>query len=271
VSVYPAKGDIIFKDDREGEMHAATAPYISSPSNQTYNTGLLALYVNFHGWIFGNVWFSMSYRLDGKENETVPLEDHYFGFFAQTGGHPDKNYWDGTVELPTLSNGSHCVTVYLDCTWETGDAAGSHIHKSFDSQTVHFTVLSPIALLMEKNETYNTTEIPLDFITDVNVSQIAYSLDFHSNVTISGNTTLTCLTEGTHTIIVYAKNTFGNVTNIDINDFTIAKPSSCQSSSSQTPSIPDALLLILFLSVAIAAISILLVLTKRKTKPLSTK
>ena len=245
-------------------MHAATAPYVRFPSNQTYNTGLLTLYVNFRGWIFGNVGFSMSYSLDGKENETVPLEDHYFGFFQQR-GHPDRNYWDGSVALPTLSNGSHCLTVYLECTWETGDSAGSHFNKSFDSETVHFAVLSPIALLMEKNQTYNTTEIPLDYHINGATSQIAYSLDFHANVTVTGNTTLTGLTEGTHTIIVYANDTLENVTNIDINTFTIAKPSFSQSTS-PAPPIPDALLLVLFLSVALVAISILLFLRKRKIR-----
>lgn len=174
VGIYAAKGNIVLNNAGGTMYPAATGPYVRFPSNKTYDSGLQTLHLDFHYSIIGNVNFSASYSLDGKENETVPLEDHYFGFFQQR-GHPDRNYWDGSVALPTLSNGSHCLTVYLECTWETGDSAGSHFNKSFDSETVHFAVLSPIALLREKNQTYNTTEIPLDYHINGTTSQIAYS------------------------------------------------------------------------------------------------
>ena len=51
-----ARGDIIFKNDG-AELIAAYAPYISSPSNQTYDSGWLTLYVNFKGLILGMFGF----------------------------------------------------------------------------------------------------------------------------------------------------------------------------------------------------------------------
>ena len=261
VGIYPAKGDIVFNNDSRYKLVVARAPYISFPSNQTYDSGLLTLYVNFQSFNVGGITHAMSYSLDGKENETVALTEHYYFSILH---HSPPNYCDGSVALPVLANGSHCITVYLECTHEV-ELGSNHTlchDKLFESQTVYFAVLSPIALLMEKNQTYNTTEIPLDFIVDRAPSQVAYSLDFHENVTVTGNTTLTGLAEGTHTVIIYANNTWGNSTSIDINIFTIA-PSPSQSTS-PTLQIQNVFFLILILSVALVAITILLVLRKRK-------
>ena len=49
-------------------------------------------------------------------------------------------------------------------------------------------------------------------ITDPRVlSWIGYSLDDKSNVTIAGNTTLYNLTQGIHSVVVYANDTEGNM------------------------------------------------------------
>ena len=268
VGIYPAKGDIVFNNDSRYKLVVARAPYISFPSNQTYDSGILTLYVNFQSFNVGGITHAMSYSLDGKENETVALTEHYY--FSILHRSP-PNYCDGSVALPVLANGSHCITVYLECTHEV-ELWSNHTlcyDKLFENQTVYFTVLSPIAFLMEKNKTYNTTEIPLDFIVDGATSQVAYSLDFHDNVTVTGNTTLMGLTEGTHTLIIYANDTLGNVTNIDINTFTIAKPSPSQSTS-LTLQIQNVFFLILILSVALVATSILIVIRKIKMKRLPT-
>ena len=183
---------------------------------------------HFQRLILGNIWFSMNYSLDGKENETVPLKSHYYGSFIQ--GHPENNYWDASVELPILSNGSHYLTVCLEGIWERGSSFGTINQTSVDNQTVYFTVVSPIQLLME-NQTYNSTEIPLNFYMNDKVSQIAYNLDNQANVTISGNTTLIGLTEGSHSISIYASDAEGHWVNFDTATFTIIKPASDANSS----------------------------------------
>lgn len=61
-----------------------------------------------------------------------------------------------------------------------------------------------IHITSPENTTYTTTSIPLNFTVDTPTSWIGYSLDDQSNVTIAGNTTLTNLTDGSHTIMVYA-------------------------------------------------------------------
>jgi len=53
---------------------------------------------------------------------------------------------------------------------------------------------------------------------------MAYSLDNQANQTINGNCTLTGLTVGTHSIVVYANDTFGNMGKSETVTFTVAKP-----------------------------------------------
>jgi hypothetical protein len=148
--------NIVFTENGHNWV-VATFPYILSPANQTYNLGLRNLTVSFKGFIWGNMYFSMNYSLDGKGNQTIPLEPHYFGSFLQ--GDPDKNYWDGSTELPNLGNGSHCLAVYLEVVWETFDSSGSHNQTMIDSQTVNFAVSSPIESLMPQQLTDSSSTL----------------------------------------------------------------------------------------------------------------
>lgn len=68
---------------------------------------------------------------------------------------------------------------------------------------LHIIVLSP------ENITYSTTNIPLHLLASQPISWLGYSLDFQTNVTASGNTTLTGLSQGAHSITVYVNTTEG--------------------------------------------------------------
>jgi C1A family cysteine protease len=68
-----------------------------------------------------------------------------------------------------------------------------------------------IAILSPQNKTFDADNVPLIFTINESTSWMAYSLDGQSNVTITGNTTLTGLSDGAHTVIVYANDTFGNM------------------------------------------------------------
>jgi hypothetical protein len=250
VSIQPSRADLVGHG-----LYLASGPYIRSPSNETYNSGFLILCVDFHARIYGNVNYSIAYSLDGQKNETFELEKHNFGW-----QHEEKSYLDASVELPALSNGSHCLTVYVQSVIVIYDGSW-HTYADIDSQTVYFTVLSSIWLLME-NETYDSTEIPLNFYVNETTSQIAYSLDNQANVTITGNTTLTGLTEGQHTLFVYANDELENKTDFDITTFNINK----QISSSENPlqSLSPEFLWLAFLSLAIAILSAVFFVRKKK-------
>jgi len=181
----------------------AYKPYIVFPSNyNTYHSKSLTLNVSFHAMIFADTNYSMTYSLDGKENESLPLVEYYFGSWIIDKKNWERNHIDGSVILPELSEGAHRITVYLE---------------NIDSQTVYFSILlldkTPpnISNLSVENKTYTSTDIPLDFNINETASQISYSLDNLANVTINGNTTLTGLVESPHSLTVYANDTAGNM------------------------------------------------------------
>jgi len=67
-----------------------------------------------------------------------------------------------------------------------------------------------ITVISPENVTYLGC-VPLVVTINEPVSWIGYSVDSQVNVTISGNVTLTGLSEGLHNVVVYAKDTFDNV------------------------------------------------------------
>lgn len=63
-----------------------------------------------------------------------------------------------------------------------------------------------ILTVSPQNKTYAIKQVPLTFTVDVSTSWIGYSLDSQANVTVNENTTLTGLSDGTHSLKIYARN-----------------------------------------------------------------
>ena len=96
-----------------------------------------------------------------------------------------------------------------------------------NSASLHFTIdttAPAISDLSVENATYKTSDIPLSFNVNENVTQTSYCLDNQGNVTFIGNTTLTGLTEGMHSLVVYAKDTAGNIGASETIDFSVDVP-----------------------------------------------
>jgi len=85
------------------------------------------------------------------------------------------------------------------------------------------TVAPIISVMSPTNQTYYTTEVPLNFTVNEEVSGMSYSLDGQENVTIIGNTTLTELPNGSHYVIIYAEDVAGNVNSSGAVTFTVNK------------------------------------------------
>jgi len=67
-----------------------------------------------------------------------------------------------------------------------------------------------ITILSPQNATYYSNSTPLTFTINESTIWIKYSIDGQSNNTTTGNTILTGLSNSSHSIIVYAKDTSGN-------------------------------------------------------------
>ena len=73
-----------------------------------------------------------------------------------------------------------------------------------------FGSIPQISIISPENMIYTKTTIPLEFSVNEAVSWMGYSLGGGANVTITGNTNLTILTEGLHTLGVYVRDIVGD-------------------------------------------------------------
>ena len=86
------------------------------------------------------------------------------------------------------------------------------------------TIPPRVTLLLPQNGNFSSSNIPLDFAVDGEASQIEYSLDGGDNVTISGNMTLTGLSNGDHNLTLYTTDEFGNTGVSETIYFTVDVP-----------------------------------------------
>ncbi len=93
--------------------------------------------------------------------------------------------------------------------WKNGTEYSFRLKKTV---SVKFSVsTNPIITVTSlQNATFETSIFPLNFTVDHPVTEMAYCLDGQESVPISGNTTLTGLSNGQHNVTVYATDEFGN-------------------------------------------------------------
>jgi hypothetical protein len=140
------------------------------------------------------------YSLDGADNITLTGDTILYG----------------------LSIGAHSLTVYANDTF--GNMGWSSVYfevaEELDETPPVVTIISPTS------KTYETstipTSIPLTYQVDEPTDWEGYSLDGAENVTLTGDTILSELQSGSHTLIVYAEDTSGN-TGQDSVTFTVMK------------------------------------------------
>jgi hypothetical protein len=150
---------------------------ILSPENSTYAATSISLDFTINettSWI--------GYQLDTQANVTVT----------------------GNTTLSNLAERNHKITVYAN------DTNGLMGH----SATLHFTIdtVAPtVQVISPENKTYTSNSIPLNITISENFQHAYYSLDGQANVTVSGNTTLTSLPDGSHRIRVYVEDDAGNI------------------------------------------------------------
>ncbi|MGB9854631.1 MAG: NosD domain-containing protein [Candidatus Bathyarchaeales archaeon] len=124
-----------------------------------------------------------------------------------------------------------------------------------------------VSIISPENKTYTVNNVSLTFTVSELVSWIGYSLDGQANVTITGNTTLVGLSNGSHTLVVYARDFAGNTGASEKIYFTIVIMEAVSESTPQITSFPTAEVMIAIGVIAISIAIILgVVIYKRKGK-----
>ncbi|MDH5704101.1 MAG: right-handed parallel beta-helix repeat-containing protein, partial [Aigarchaeota archaeon] len=132
-------------------------------------------------------------------------------------------------------------------------------------ETVLLEVLEPlvITVLTPENKTYLADDVPLVFTVSRPATWIGYSLDGQANVTIADNTTLLDLSDGPHSIRVFAEDAHGIIGASETVHFSV------KDATPPTPAFPLEILAVIVVVIgAAAAVSILyLIKTRRARKP----
>jgi N-acetylneuraminic acid mutarotase len=140
---------------------------------------------------------------------------------------PEKNVWTMGAQMPTGRYGLG-VAVVDDILYAIGGAGKKNEqYTPFGFETVPPPIDQPgppvVSIFSPENKTYTTSNIPLTFTLSKTASWIGYSLNGQANVTITENTTLTGLSDGSHSLRVYANDTAGNMSSSETINFAIAK------------------------------------------------
>lgn len=111
--------------------------------------------------------------------------------------------WVGNYGLSDLPDGTHEIII-MGQTKYLNNTLQKYFYFTIDSTIPKVFISSPASKI------YYSSQIALNYTIDKSVSWSGYSLDNQANITLNGNTTLSNLSNGLHTLIVYANDTYGN-------------------------------------------------------------
>jgi N-acetylneuraminic acid mutarotase len=122
------------------------------------------------------------------------------------------------------------------------------------------TIPPDVAVVSPEYGSYNSSSVSLTFSVSRLALWLSYSLDGQENVTVSGNTTITGLSNGLHNVTVYAKDEFGNTGLSETALFTISVAPKPQ----QPEPFLTTLVISIIASVAFVSLCLLVYFKKRK-------
>jgi len=118
-----------------------------------------------------------------------------------------KNYYNLTGLLPNTPHTISTRTVDIN-----GNINLSWVNDTATTLPVPDTVLPIITIISPVNDTtYNIDSVDLNYSVNEPTAWEGYSLDTGTSIILYGNTTLTGLIDGLHTLTIYANDTSGNM------------------------------------------------------------
>jgi N-acetylneuraminic acid mutarotase len=126
---------------------------------------------------------------------------------------PENDTWSTAAQLPTFRSYLG-LAVVDDILYAIGgrNSDGASVNVNEQYKPFAYGTMPPLLqVISPESRTYNVSFIPLIFTATKPVNWSGYSLDSLANVTIKEGTILTGLSEGNHSVAVYANDTFGNM------------------------------------------------------------
>lgn len=175
-------------------------------------------------------FWKIYYEADWQRGSTSIYE-----FIPETGKSTISEF-SNTIDLTGIPEGNHSLVIYAVeggryKESEPGSAGFVTLYYPFKiigSSSVSFaidTAAPEVTVFSPENTIYDTPDVPLNFTVSESVSNFSYVLDWQENVTIGGNTTLSGLSNGVHSVTVYAQDVAGNSGASETISFSVELPS----------------------------------------------
>jgi N-acetylneuraminic acid mutarotase len=201
---------------------------IYDPATDSWNTGASIPHLDIDGHFLGGAVGAAT------TGQYAPKKLYVFGghnIFSANGVSaydPENGSWYVCASIPT-ARGYLGVAVVDDVLYAIGGTGWNYLEPpvSVNEKYTPFgygTAPPEIAVISPENKTYATGSVSLAFTLNKPVQWTGYSLDNQDNVTISGNTTISGLSNGSHNVTVYARDEFENTGASETINFTVDVP-----------------------------------------------
>jgi hypothetical protein len=231
---------------------------VERPNNCTIQGYLIPLNVTLF-YVTSDYNSSTGMRIDEQWVNWLgySLDDKPPTIFRELGSINSPIRWITTLNFTGIDEGQHKINVIAGFAYTTTIGVYEY---NFTFDPIYFGIYNtPLVVSNQspENRTYPTNNVPLLFSVNRVTSWVGYNLDKQLNQTITGNLTLTGLSDGGHSVIVYANDTYGNMGASNIVFFTV----STQRSLSPTPSFsipefPAGLILFAFLIITALVVAV---------------
>jgi parallel beta-helix repeat protein len=250
-------GGIVFY---EGENNLVVGNTIKDTSGLN---GIAGYALTFWGGAFNNSVYHNNFENNASPQVYNALSSSPTLVNIWDNGYPDGgNYWsDYRTRYPKaaeIDNSRIGDTPYVI---DSQNMDRYPLLYAFNEYYVRQANSPKVSLLSPVNGTYNETSVPLVFSVDKQVNWTAYSLDGQQNVTVNGNCTIANVTNGFHSVTVYAKDTFGITGASENVTFTIAV-----APLERPEPFPTALVVASIASIAVVGVGLLVYFKKRHIK-----
>jgi len=171
---------------------------------------------------------------------------------------PERDEWSTGAALP-IARILFGVAVVNDILYAIG-GTNSMMFSSYitfgDNQQYtpygYGTIPPVVSVVSPENKNYTSGNVSLAFAVNKPALWMGYSLDGQDNVTVTGNTTLSGLSSGLHSITVYAKDELENIGASETITFNIEEP------------FPTMLVAVTAVAVAVGSVGVLIYFRKRR-------
>jgi outer membrane protein assembly factor BamB len=157
---------------------------------------------------------NVTYKASWENQYRTIYQWSYNSLYNREDDDPNSHFlFSYTVDLRNAPLGPQQIEVTASGVGYLFGLSSWYIYFGSGSSSIHFIVAADppaIDVVSPENKEYNNDNIPLVFYTEEETPWLGYNLDNLANVTVNGNTTLTGLSDGYHSITVYANGTKWN-------------------------------------------------------------